>query len=190
MRGAAAACRHLRGQARDGEFSRARKPAMSCCASSHVPRLDPCGLPAPFRRSPGPCPSPLGLQARQWAIRPPQAAIQGRPIPPRGPGLPKIHPRPVGGLWTNRLTVTLGGRSLTLGGQSTPAHCRHLRGKRQFSAWPGLAKCLQALAAVKLCTGTVHKPVEKPDFYRHLRGATLDTWGAASLTLGGPATDI
>lgn len=90
----------------------------------------------------------------------------------------------------NRPTVTLGGRSLTLGGQSTPAHCRHLRGKRQFSAWTGLAKCLQALAAVKLCTGTVHKPVEKPDFYRHLRGATLDTWGAASLTLGGPATDI
>ena len=189
MRGAAAACRPLRGQARDGEFSRARKPAMSCCASSHVPRLDPCGLPAPFRRSPGPCLA-AGLQARQRAIRPPQAAIQGRPILARGPGLPKIHPRPVGGLWTNRPTVTLGGRSLTLGGPSTPAHCRHLRGKRQFSAWPGLAKCLQALAAVKLCTGTVHKPVEKPDFYRHLRGATLDTWGAASLTLGGPATDI
>ena len=161
-----------------------------------VLRIEPRSASRPLRASSafptltGSMPLAAGLQARQRAIRPPQAAIQGRPIPARGPGLPKIHPRPVGGLWTNRPTVTLGGRSLTIGGQSTPAHCRHLRGKRQFSAWPGLAKCLQALAAVKLCTGTVHKPVEKPDFYRHLRGATLDTWGAASLTLGGPATDI
>ena len=100
-----------------------------------VLRIEPRSASRPLRASSafptltGSMPHAAGLQARQRAIRPPQAAIQGRPIPARGPGLPKIHPRPVGGLWTNRPTVTLGGRSLTLGGAEYPGALQTLEGQ-------------------------------------------------------------
>ena len=83
MRGAAAACRHLRGQARDGAFSRARKPAMSCCASSLRPWLV-SPLSASLRGFQRLSDAHRVHAPRRWAAGPPAghtAAASGHPRP-------------------------------------------------------------------------------------------------------------